>query len=75
MEFDNVNIRNLSLELKVCFYLLGWGNNRDINSVDEWIDYAWHYYLVEVRSSEEKARSWAREEFNRLYDFVVKYII
>jgi hypothetical protein len=74
MSIEFIDIRNLSLELKICFYLLGWGKNNDINSVDEWVDYAWHYYLVEV-ISEEKARSWAREEFNRLYDFVVKYII
>jgi hypothetical protein len=73
MEFDNIDVRNFPLELRVCFYLLNWNKYISINSVDEWIDYAIPYYFP--NEGKEQAKRWTREEFNRLYDFIVRYIV
>jgi len=79
--------QNLSLEMKICFYLCGWNKNVDPQNFEEWIEHFYQvlvpqdiehlYNLGIITREEEKKRciDRVREEYNRLYDFVKNIIV
>lgn len=72
-------IENLSLELKICFFLLGWNTRAEINSVEDWIDNFWSLWpsqyedelLFSSEKWEEEARSRMKTEFEKIYSFIL----
>jgi hypothetical protein len=82
---DEIDRRNLtedeywelSVELKVCFYLQGWNISADIHSVEDWLDTFGNWW----DSSDEHDNGYkgdgkenARKEFDKLYKFVYDMI-
>jgi hypothetical protein len=72
-----VNKKNLSLELKVCFFIVGWNKEANIKTVDDWINCFYMLYMSEDqdqyltdKEQELLARKKMLQEFNNLYDFI-----
>lgn len=73
-------VKALPLELKVCLYLLRWNKQAKIQTVQDWVDTFWVYYVRNGESSsdpkeERIARRHMLEEYDRLYQFISTYII
>jgi hypothetical protein len=73
-ELTQEEIRTLPIDLKVCFYLIGWNHDFNPKTVDDWID-CFYTYFGDENCSDNKSMAIAREEFNRLYQFIIKYVI
>jgi len=69
-------IKLLPLELKVCFYLCGWNKSVKIKSPEDWIE-TFHYLYdnrEEYSTEKDHSKEFMKEEYNRLYNFIDKYI-
>lgn len=77
-EIDRRNLtdqeyNNLSVELKVCFYLQGWNISANIHSVEDWINtfYIWYDTTDEydVKPKDNGIKN-ITEEYTKLFNFV-----
>ena len=80
-------IRALSLELKICYYLCGWNKSFNPKNFDEWADSMFIYFYNEIDKEKmdfgvitkedykKRCIENAREEYNRLYDFIDRFIV
>lgn len=80
-------VENLSLELRVCFFIQPWNNFANIKNVEDWLEIFWYYEAIKIvdrkyfqmlynKNLKEEAKKSLRNEHERLLNWVsglIKY--